>query len=100
MTETAPPPAPAAPPIPIPSFRTGDGTLKELRPKDFPKTREGRQALCRYKAEVYREIAKQWEDKANDIDKADDPIYQKKRKADKLRAQLARLEAELEPEKA
>lgn len=96
MTDTAAPPAPVSPPIPIPSFHSADGTLRELRPKDFPKTREGRQALCRYKAEVYRAIAKQWEDKANDIDKADDPLYQKQRKAEKLRAQLARLEAELD----
>lgn len=79
----------------IPSFHEPDGSLRALRPKDFPRSREGKKAFYEYKAIVCESYAKTWRDKITNIDKADDPIFQQKRRAEKLRAQLAKIEAEL-----
>lgn len=87
---------PAAAVTEIPNFYEQDGqTLRKLRPKDFPRSRDGKKAFYEYKALVCESFAKIWRDKVQGIDKADDPIFQQKRRADKLRAQLAKIEAEL-----
>ena len=70
-------------------------TLRKLRPRDFPRSREGKKAFYEFKAVQCETYAKAWRDKIAGIDKADDPVFQQKRRADKLRAQLAKIEAEL-----
>lgn len=89
QTGTATPPAPVTE---IPQFKNADGTFASLKPKDFPRTREGRKALCQYRAAVYDSISKEWLKKAEDIDHQDDPKHLRQRRIEKLRAQLAALE--------
>lgn len=90
MTDQAAP----APVTEIPTFRDDKGILKSLKPKDFPKTKEGRLANFRYKAEFFRELAKEFDNKALGIEKAGDPAFQRERKIEKMRKMLAKLEAE------
>lgn len=90
------PTAPAVAPVTeIPAFRDAAGELRPLRAKDFPKTKAGRQALFNFRAEYFESIASHWRQRATDIDKADDPKYQKEMKRKRLLQQLAKLEAEL-----
>lgn len=89
--QTATPPAPVTT---IPEFKNADGTFASLKPKDFPRTREGRKALCLYRAAVYESISKEWLKKAEDIDHQDDPKHLRARRIEKLKAQLLALEAD------
>lgn len=79
----------------IPAIRDESGKLKALKSKDFPRSREGRQAFCLYRAEQYKAAAADWEKRAEEIQRADDPTFQKQRKLERLKEQLAKLEAEL-----
>lgn len=84
----------AAPVTEIPAFRDANGNLNSLKPKDFPKTREGKQAHFAYKAEMFRELSKEFDLKAQGIEKAGDPAFQRERKIERMRKLLAKLEAE------
>lgn len=88
-TGTAP-----APVTEIPAFRDEAGQLRTLKAKDFPKTKEGRQAHFRFKAEVFRDLANEFENKALGIEKAGDPAFQRQRKIERMKKMLAKLEAE------
>jgi threonyl-tRNA synthetase len=88
-------PVATAPVTEIPAFRDAENKLRHLKPKDFPRTREGRRAFYGFKAEVFTQLARDWQQRAIDIDKADDPAFQKAQRVEKLKAQLAKLEAEL-----
>lgn len=86
----------ATPPVTvIPATRDDAGKLLTLKPKDFPRTREGRQAFFNYRADCFQAVADEWRSRATNIDKQDDPIFQKQRKLAKMKEQLAKLEAEL-----
>lgn len=88
-------PVATAPVTEIPAYRDAEGKLRHLKPKDFPRTRDGRRAFFIFKAEVFEDAGRSWRQRAIDIDKADDPAFQKAQRVEKLKAQLAKLEAEL-----
>ncbi len=89
--QTATTPAPVTE---IPAFKDENGVYKRLRPKDFPRTRDGRKALFEFRAQVYEFLAAENRKKITDLDKSDDPAYNKQRKIERLRQQLAKLESE------
>lgn len=88
-TGTAP-----APVTEIPAFRDDQGNLVPLKAANFPKTKEGKLAHFRYKAEFFRDLAKEFDNKALGIEKAGDPAFQRERKIERMKKQLAKLEAE------
>jgi hypothetical protein len=95
-TDTQTQPTATPPVTEIPSLFEADGTtLRNLKPRDFPRTRDGRKAFFNYRAMVFDKIAGDFRQRAQDIDKAEDPVFLKRRKAERMKALLAKLEAEL-----
>jgi len=76
---------------PVPEIRDKEGNLLKLKPKDFPKSREGKVAYCDY------QIAR-WGEKKVKAERAADPKARKKAKVEKLKAMLEKLEKELSAE--
>lgn len=82
----------------IPEIFDEKGNLKSLKSKDFPRSKEGRIAFCEYRRQLYLAAAQEWEKRKEEFVRADDPVFQKQRKVEKLKAQLLKLEQELAAE--
>lgn len=67
----------------------------ELRSRDFPKTQEGRILLHTYRALVFEKRAHEERLKVEEIERCDDPFFQKQRQAEKIKQQLRELERDL-----
>lgn len=79
----------------VPAFTDASGALKTLKSGEFPRTREGRVAFCDYRIACFDRAKQAWIDRKEEIARADDPEFQRQRKIDRLKEQLAKLEAEV-----